>query len=124
MNVEHLPIYKSAMDFCLYIETIVRGFEKYHKYSIGQDLRVHSKKILFLINRSNRAEQKIPLLLELVELCEQSKMLLQLSQALKSFKSFKQFEHASKLCIAIVKQAQAWLNHYQNQTKNSARVVR
>ena len=36
---EHLPIYKKAMDFAVYIETIVRNFTRYHKYSLGKDLR-------------------------------------------------------------------------------------
>ena len=43
MKYEKLPIYKSAMDFCVYIETIVRGFEKYHKYTLGVELRSESK---------------------------------------------------------------------------------
>jgi len=39
MLYENLPIYKSALDLCVYIETIVQGFERYHKYTIGEDLR-------------------------------------------------------------------------------------
>ena len=38
-QTEHLPIYKSAYDMCLYIEKIVLNFSRYHKYSIGADLR-------------------------------------------------------------------------------------
>jgi len=30
---EHLPIYKKAMDLAVYLEKIVRGFSRYHKYS-------------------------------------------------------------------------------------------
>ena len=48
MRYENLPIYKSAMDFCVYIETIVRGFEKYHKYTLGVDLRSESKVLMGL----------------------------------------------------------------------------
>ncbi len=35
MYYENLPIYRSAMNLIVYIETIVRGFEKYHKYTFG-----------------------------------------------------------------------------------------
>ncbi len=36
---EHLPIYKKAYDFALYYEKIVRGFSRYHKYTLGTELR-------------------------------------------------------------------------------------
>ena len=38
-NTEHLPIYKSSYDLCLYLEQVVHGFSRYHKYSLGADLR-------------------------------------------------------------------------------------
>ncbi len=38
-QAEHLPIYKASYDLCLYLEQVVRGFSRYHKYAIGADLR-------------------------------------------------------------------------------------
>ena len=38
-QTEHLPIYKKTYDLCLYFEPVVRNFSRYHKYSLGQDLR-------------------------------------------------------------------------------------
>ena len=111
MYYDNLPIYKSALDFCVYIETIVKNFDKYTRYSIGEDLRIHSKELLFLIHRVNRAEDKNTHLNLLVEKCEESKMLIQITKELKVFKSFKQFEYSSKLCVNICKQSQAWFNH-------------
>ena len=35
---DHLPIYKSSYDLCLYFEQVVRNFSRYHKYSLGSDL--------------------------------------------------------------------------------------
>ena len=32
---EHLPIYKKAFDMTVYIENIVKGFSRYHKYTLG-----------------------------------------------------------------------------------------
>ena len=49
MNYDNLPIYKSSLDLCVYIEIIVKTFEKYNKYIIGEYLRTKSKEILFLI---------------------------------------------------------------------------
>lgn len=117
MHYENLPIYKSAMDFCVYVESMVRGFEKYHKYTIGVDLRNYSKEILFLIHRTNISQEKEENLILLRNKCEDTKMLIQLSKELKVFKSFKQFEYASKQIVDICKQSQAWLSHYARVVK-------
>ena len=50
---EHLPIYKKAMDLAVYVETIVRGFPRYHKYTIGSEMRALSHKILVLVVRAS-----------------------------------------------------------------------
>ena len=38
-RTEHLPLYKTAYDLCLYLEQVVRNFSRYHKYALGADLR-------------------------------------------------------------------------------------
>jgi len=43
MRSEHLPIYKQAYDLCLYLEQVVQGFSRYHRYAIGLDLRNTSR---------------------------------------------------------------------------------
>ena len=48
---EHLTIYKSAYDLCLYIEQVVRNFSRYHKYSLGADLRDGAMEVLKLVLR-------------------------------------------------------------------------
>jgi hypothetical protein len=35
---EHLPIYKSRYDVCLYLEQVVQKFSRYHKYTLGAEL--------------------------------------------------------------------------------------
>ena len=115
MNTESrdFPILKSAMGLAIYMEQIVRGFEKYHKYTIGVDLRERSKSILFLINRANLSDDRVKALTGLRDGCEDMKMLLQLSKELKAFRSFKQFEYSSLLTVGICKQAQSWLGYHQ-----------
>ncbi|MEA2051051.1 MAG: four helix bundle protein [Campylobacterota bacterium] len=117
MQYDNLPIYKSSMDFCAYIETIVKTFGKYEKYTIGEDLRNYSKEILFLIHKANISFDKKENLELLRDKCEQMKMLIHLCKELKSFKSFKQFEHSSKMIVGIAKQSQSWLNHYARVSK-------
>ena len=36
---EHLPIYKQAMDVAVHFEKVVTGFSRYHKYTLGTELR-------------------------------------------------------------------------------------
>ena len=121
MNYDNLPIYKSSLNLCVYAETIVKTFDKYNKYTIGEDLRVYSKNILFLIHKANRHKQidnRSKILNMLVEKCEEFKMLIQLAKELKAFKTFKSFEHISKLLVNIAKQSQAWLNYTSMKVKN------
>ena len=43
---EHLPIYKTAMDLAVYLEQVVRNFSRYHKYTLGSDLRQQSRELV------------------------------------------------------------------------------
>jgi hypothetical protein len=117
MIYSDLPIYKSALDMSVYIETIVKSFDKYHKYTIGTDMRNMSKDILFLVHKANISKEKLLPLEKLRDKCEEFKMLLQIAKELKVFKSFKQFEHSSKLCIDICGQAQKWLDYFARVSK-------
>jgi len=59
---EHLPIYKKAFELVVYFENIVRNFSRYHKYTLGSDLRRQSREVVRLIVRANnRADRLDPL---------------------------------------------------------------
>ena len=77
MQNKVLPIYKSSLELAVYMEQIVRGFEKYHKYTLGVDLRQKSKTLLFAIGHANLAEDKVVSLTKLRDACEEMKMLMQ-----------------------------------------------
>ena len=77
-QTEHLPIYKAAYDLCLYFEQLVRGFSRYHKYSLGQDLRDGARRVLKLIVRANARREKGRMLLQVREEVEELKVLLRL----------------------------------------------
>jgi hypothetical protein len=109
MYYDNLPIFKSALDLVVYIETIVKGFERYHKYTVGEDLRNYSKELMFMIQRANMSEDRVSELVNLRNKCEEVKMLIRVIKELKAYKSFKQFEHSSKLTMNVCRQAQAWL---------------
>jgi len=109
MNNQNFPIFRSALELCVYIETIVKSFDKYHKYTIGEDMWKFSKDMLFIINPVGFVKDKTRVLTKLRDRCEDMKMLLLIAKELKAFKSFKQFEYSSKLSVDVCKQSQAWL---------------
>ncbi len=53
MYYDKLPIFKSALDLLVYVETIVKGFDKYHKYTMGTELRERSRAVMFAIQKAN-----------------------------------------------------------------------
>jgi hypothetical protein len=110
MSSQNFPIFRSALELCVYIETIVKGFDKYHRYTIGEDMRKFSKDMIFIINRVGLVKDRKRALIRLRDRCEDMKMLILISKELEAFSSFKQFEHSSKITSDIAKQAQAWLN--------------
>lgn len=112
-QTEHLPIYKAAYDCCLYFEQVVRNFSRYHKYSIGQDLRDGARRALRLIVRANARADKVPVLLDIREEVEELKVLLRLCNDAKAFASFNSFEHGIRLVTDIAKQNEGWLKSQQ-----------
>ena len=118
MNAYELPIFKSALELCVYVETIVKNQDKYHKYGIGSELREATRAMFYLVSKIHRSkERRVELLQVLVDKGEETKSIVYLSKELKAFKSFKQFEHSSKLTIEVCRQAEGWL-------KSSARVTK
>jgi four helix bundle protein len=118
-QTEHLPIYKSAYDLCIYFEQVVRNFSRYHKYSLGADLRDGAREVLKLIVRANSRRDKSPILHELREELEEVKVLLRLCHDVKAFPNFNSFEHAISLVTEIAKQNEGWLKRQgQSQGQN------
>ena len=74
-QTEHLPIYKAAYDLCLDLEQVVHKFSRYHKYTLGADLRDSARRALRLVVRANARRDKAPVLLELREELEKLKVL-------------------------------------------------
>jgi len=108
-RTEHLPIYKARYDLCLYLEHVVHGFSRYHKYTLGTDLRDAARRALKLVVRANAQRDRVATLLELREQLEELKVLLRLGQDLKVFSGFSAFEHAISQVVELAKQNEGWL---------------
>jgi len=108
-HYEHLPIYKAALDLCVYFELIVRNFDRYHKYVLGSDLRKLSMKSVTLVIKANNTQGKLPVLLELKEILEEIKVLIRIAREVKAFNNFKSFTVSVKMLDNILKQCAGWI---------------
>ena len=64
---EHLPIYKQALDVAVHFEKVVAGFSRYHKYTLGSELRNQSRGVVAAVVKANAARDKSAQLLMLRE---------------------------------------------------------
>jgi len=106
---ENLPIYKKALDLGIYFEKIVRNFSRYHKYTVGTELRNLSREILKLIMKANSVRDKRELLLKIREEIEELKILIKICKEIGAFHSFKYFEYSVRSTVDIAKQNEGWL---------------
>lgn len=106
---ENLPIYKKALDLVIYFEKIVRNFSRYHKYTVGTELRDSSREILKLIVKANSVKDRRELLLKIREEVEELKILIKICKEIGAFRSFKYFEYSVRSAVDIAKQNEGWL---------------
>lgn len=106
---EHLPIYKKAMDLAIYIENVVRGFSRYHKYTLGTDLRNLSRQIIRLVIKANSEKDRTATLLSLRESIEDLKICMRICKEVKAFKNFNVFAHGIEEVISLGKQNEGWI---------------
>lgn len=106
----HLPIWKAAIDLAVHLEKSVRRFPRYHKYSLGSELRQCARRLCRLVTRANeaRAEMRGRVLDELVLSVEDMKTLLTLAQETQAFGSFNEFATATELTVSLGKQSGGW----------------
>ncbi len=106
---EKLPVFKAALDLAVYFEKIVQHFARYHKYTIGTDLRNLSRRILVLIARANTKRERKESLVEALEKLSELKIIIKLCKEAKGFRSFKSFEFATKSVSNVARQCEGWL---------------
>jgi len=108
---EHLPIYKQAMELTVFIETVVRGFPRYHKYALGTRLREKSWEIIGLIVKANNTpvKQRRPLLLNLRDGIEELNVALTVAREVKAFQNFNSYRHAARMGVDLSRQSEGWL---------------
>ena len=93
----------------IYFEKIVRNFSRYHKYTVGTELRNLSREILGLIVKANSRKHKKEILLKVREKIEELKILIKICKEIQALRSFKSFEYSIRSAVDIAKQNEGWL---------------
>jgi four helix bundle protein len=106
---EHLPIYKKAFDMTVYIENSVRGFSRYHKYTLGSDLRNLSRSVLRLIVKANSEKDKVQSLRQLRDSIEELKVVVRVGKEVKAYKNFNAFKQLIEEIFSLSRQCEGWL---------------
>ena len=83
---DFVPIYKQALDVAVYFERAVAGFSRYHKYTLGTELRNQSREIVGRVIRANSARDKQPELLMLRERLEALLVTMRIAKEVQAFK--------------------------------------
>ena len=108
---EHLPIFRAAFDLALHMEKIVHGFSRYHKYTLGTELRNTSRGILDQIVRANSCRDRVRILEDLRLDLERFKILVRLCHEAGAFASTKAYLFVSEQVVEIARQNEGWLGH-------------
>lgn len=106
---EHLPIYRSAMKLAVYLETTVRGFPRYAKYTLGTEMRASAQRIVGLVISANEQRDRRVTLVELRQTVEQLLVQARICQETSGFRNFKSFATTVELAGEVARQNEGWL---------------
>lgn len=122
MTTNRLPeIAKKSERLLVDIEQAVRGFVRYHKYSLGSDLRTQAMTVLRMCHRAWRdRSRQAHWVAELVWAVDELKLSLQLGSQLRAFKSFRQFELLIRAAEEVGRCAGGWKRQIHHKSQNSA----
>jgi len=98
----------------VYFEIVVRGFQRYHKFSIGSELRNLSHAILVLIAQANIRNDREQRLKAALEKLQELKIRVQICSEIKAFRRQNNFAAATRKVIGVAKQCEGWLRSCQN----------
>ena len=104
-----MPLWRDSQQLLLLVEQAVRDFPRYHKYTVGSELRRQAMRICRLLARAcHDKEQRLAYVIQLTEAIDDLKIQLQLAKALAAFRHFKAFETIARLSVAVGKQSGGW----------------
>jgi N-glycosylase/DNA lyase len=108
---EHLPIFREAYDLTVHVENLVRSFSRYHKYTLGTDLRNKTRGVLELIVEANNSrDDRAERLEELRRALENLKVLNRLCHDAKAFPGgTRSYLHMAERITNLARQNEGWI---------------
>jgi len=111
------PVYRDIKRLLVQVEEAVRRFPRYHKYTLGTDLRGQAMKLLRLVHKALRDKvHQLKHVQSLLWALDDFRLTLQLAKELAVFKSFAQFEALALLTGNIGKQCGGWYKALQGRS--------
>ncbi|MBL4760731.1 MAG: four helix bundle protein [Mariprofundaceae bacterium] len=108
-KLKQMPLWRDANRLLLLIEDAVRGFPRYHKYTLGSDLRKQAMNIVRLIARAvHDRESRSQHLKRLIFSIDDMKILIQLGKEVKAFQNFKVFQATAEIAVSLGRQSGGW----------------
>ena len=105
------------MDLTVYIENVVKGFSRYHKYTIGSDLRNLSREVVRLIIAANSREDKLQSLTELRDMIEQLKVTIRICKEVTAFRGLSSFQYAAEAAVNLSRQSEGWIKSIKQRNR-------
>ena len=121
---DHLPIFKVMMEATVMVENTVKFFSRYHKYTLGTELRTMCHDALGLIMEANSMVDKAPALMRLRVLLERIKIHLVIAREVKAFHKPKTFLQLAEKVVNVSRQNEGWLKSAGGSKPGSAVVKR
>jgi len=116
---EHLPIYRDAYELSVHIEKIVRNFSRYHKYTLGTELRTKTWNIVEKIIEANNAKDRKTHLLELRLKLETLKVLTRLCHDSGGFAGTKSYLYVAERITVLAKQNEGWIKNQSGRKRRN-----
>jgi len=109
------PIARLAQRILADIENAVRRFPRYHKYTVGSDLRAQAMAVARCTHRAWRdADRKRERVEQLGEAIDDLKISLQLAKQVNAFGSFGEFEAIARSVNDLGRQSGGWRKQLAN----------
>ncbi len=112
-NYNDLPAYKASYDLVLEIFKQVKEFNKEYKYTIGENIKKESIKLLMLIYKANSTRDKGKIILRAREKLEVIRMLVRITKDLHQINT-KKLVLLNKKIEKVSKQLTGWQKSLKN----------
>ncbi|TDO99938.1 hypothetical protein [Marinomonas balearica] len=99
---KNFPIWRDAEKLMLEVEQAVRHFPRYHKYTLGSELRQLATQSI------NQKEMRTSWVKRLQIYIEELKLKIQLAKSVQAFRAFAEFQSLVELAVSVARQAHHW----------------